>query len=389
MAATPLVAGPGGQVPIEGTLQLSAGGGDRAMTDSPTFGFRHVIIDRDGPRNPHIKAAGDIDGDGLVDVVAASSDGGPIVWYRCPGWERHVIAPSGTWSCDAVLVDMDGDGDLDLVISEWYTDNRMEWYENPGPRGSPARGPWQRHIIGSPRGHDIKVGDVDADGALEIVTRAQGGEGNRVVVWKRTGPATWTSRDIPCPVGEGLGLGDLNRDGRLDVVIGGRWYEPPADILRGEWREHVFADWPADAVVALADLNKNGRLDVVLTRSEGPHRLSWFEAPADPTSGAWREHIVDDSVDFAHSLAVCDMDNDGDLDIVTAEMHQSPRKRVMVYINAGDATSWRRHVVAETGSHNLRVADFARTGFPAVVGANWSGPYQPIEMWEQVASAKE
>ncbi len=352
------------------------------MTAQP-LSFSHAIIDADGPRNPHVKAAGDIDGDGRADVVVASSAGGPLVWYHSPEWARHVIAPSGRWSCDAKLVDMNGDGAPDLVISEWYTHDRMEWYQNPGPDGDPATDPWQQHIIGSPRAHDVQLGDIDGDGALEICTRQQGKQGSEIVVWKQTGTDEWTKRTVACPTGEGLALGDVDGDGRPEAVIGGRWYDPPDDILKDEWREHVFADWPPDAVVRIADMNRDGRADVILTRSEGHHRLSWFEAPPDPITGMWNEHVIDDSVDFAHTLAVCDLDGDGQLDVVTAEMHQSPRKRVMVYLNRSDASDWTRQIVATTGSHNLCVADTRGDGRPSLVGANWSGEYQPVELWEQ------
>jgi hypothetical protein len=180
-----------------------------------------------------------------------------------------------------------------------------------------------------------------------------------------------------------LTVGPLTGSGRLDIVIGGRWYEAPPDALHDPWPEHVFAEWPPDAVVRVADVNQDGRLEVVLTRSEGAHRLSWFAVPADPCSSNWAEHVIDDSIDYAHSLVIRDMNGDGRPDVVTAEMHQSARKRVLVYFNEGQALKWRRQVLAVTGSHNLCVADFAGTGRPAVVGANWSGSYQPVEVWEQ------
>lgn len=350
--------------------------------------FRHVILDGAGPDNPHVKAVGDVNGDRRMDVVVASSTGGPLVWYESPHWAKHVIAVSGTWSCDAALADMDGDGDQDVVISEWYTHKRLEWYENPAPHGNPATDPWKRHAIGDLRAHDLEIGDMDGDGDLEIATRTQGRDGNTIVIWKRDTPTTWARRVLDCPEGEGLALGDLDGDGRLDLVIGGRWYEAPKDLLRDPWKEHLFADWPLDAVVKVADMNKDGRLDVVLARSEGPHRISWFEASPDPRRGPWTEHVIGDAVAFAHGLAIGDMNHDGELDVVMAEMQQSPEKRLIVYVNEGHAVKWRAQVIATTGSHNICLADTRGDGRLDIVGANHSGSPQSIELWENLSTSR-
>jgi len=357
--------------------------------------FKHEVIDSRGPENPHIKAVGDVNRDGFVDIVVASSEGGPLVWYEYPNWTKHVIAQSGGWSTDGKLADVDGDGDLDIIVSEWYVHKRLEWYENPLPEGNPATDRWRRHLIGDTRAHNIEVIDIDRDGFLEIVTRQQAREGNEIIVWKWDHADSWARRVIHCPIGEGLAVGDIDGDGGPDIVIGGRWYDVPRDIMGEPWDEHGFADWTPDAVVGLAEMNEDGRIDVVLTRSEGHYRLSWFEAPPDPKSGwiehwaggrdsGWIEHVVDDSVDFAHSLAIGDMDDDGHPDIVTAEMHQSPRKRIMIYLNDGSATEWRRQIIAETGSHNLCIADIGNDGMLDLIGANWSGDYQPVEIWRQI-----
>ena len=75
--------------------------------------FRHVVVDAAGPENMHVKAVGDINGDGFVDLIVAGT-GGELLWYEYPNWTKHIIAPSGKWSCYALVVDMNGDGIQDV-----------------------------------------------------------------------------------------------------------------------------------------------------------------------------------------------------------------------------------------------------------------------------------
>lgn len=352
------------------------------MNSHERIQFEHIIIDADGPADPHIKAVGDINGDGKSEVIIPSSKGGPLVWYEYPNWTKHVIAPAGNWSCYARVIDMDGDGDGDILISDWSANNRIEWYENPLPDGDPAVDPWKRHIIGGPRAHDIDIGDIDGDGRMEFVTRWKGEEGNRFFVWKQNVDGTWENRAVDCPPGEGIALGDIDGDGIMEIIIGGRWYKASGDILRHAWEEHIFADWPEDAVVKVADINKDGLLDIILVKTEEKHRMSWFEAPS------WAEHVIDSCIDSAHSLVICDMDNDGNLDVVTAEQHTSLEKRIMIYFNKGDGLEWEQQVIGNTGSHSLCVADITGDGSPDIMGANWTGGHQPIDLWKNLGKRR-
>lgn len=82
-----------------------------------------------------------------------------------------------------------------------------------------------------------------------------------------------------------------------------------------------------------------------------------------------------------HSLRVCDLNGNGHPDIVAAEMIQSERRRVLVYLNRGDSLEWERQLLSEKASHCLCVGDTTGDGYMDIMGVNYAGPYQPVELW--------
>jgi chitodextrinase len=356
-------------------------------TQSASVPFDHVVIDHNGPSNMHSKAVGDINGDGFPDLVVAGT-GGTIYWYADPSWVRHTVTTTGgRWSDDIEVADVNRDGRNDLVVSDWYQSKRIGWFQNPGTSGS-----WVFRVIGSPEAHDIEVGDLDGDGDVDIVTRHQWAAGNKIEIWRQNSPTSWTRRTLACPEGEGLQLGDLDEDGDPDIIIGGRWYENTGDVLGGPWTQYIFAtNWTHQATFpAIGDINGDGRPDVVLTPTERAgttYRTSWYQAPANPKSSGWTERVIQNSIEtVTHSLGVADMDGDGDLDVVNAEMHQGGNPdEVRVYLNGGSGSSWVKQVISTAGSHNIRVADLGNDGDYDVFGANWSTTTQ-VDLWENLSA---
>ncbi len=352
--------------------------------------FTHVIIDDDPPWQTHTKSVGDFDGDGFVDVIAGGArEGYGLYWYQYPNWTKYEIYPPGVgFTTDMQVGDVDNDGDLDAIIPKgYYKGESVWWYENPRPNGDPTVDAWVEHSIGTAGAHDVAVGDVNGDGKLDVVVR----EGN-VTLFLQTTPDSWVQKLVSPRSVEGTALGDIDRDGDLDIVINSYWLENPAptgDPINDNWVEHlVDAGQPVEVGAHVADINEDGRLDILYSPAESENNhLSWYEAPEDPKSGIWVEHIIDATISYAHTFKTADMDLDGDLDVVTAEMHQSATDEVSVYYNQGDGLSWSQQIVATTGSHNIRLADIGNDGDIDIVGANWHGD-TPLEMWQNELNPK-
>ena len=346
--------------------------------------FSHVILDNEGPKDPWAKIIGDINGDGFLDVIIGGRNG-PLVWYSYPNWTKTTIAEGGYKTVDGEAGDVDGDGDLDVVMGG------LIWYENPRPHDSSAQNIWKAHKIANHPTHDIELGDLDKDGDLDIVTRDQSEfghkTGNKIYLWRQDEISSWSERIIDCPHGEGIELGDIDKDGDCDIVTGGIWYENTRDIINGQWSAHRFASWHPNANVQIADINGDSRPDIVLSPAElkgSFYRISWFEAPSDPKKGDWTEHIIAESIECViHGLVTADIDGDGAIDVVSSEMHQSADPdEVAVFINQGNGLSWNKQIISTRGSHFIQAGDIGNDGDIDIMGANWSGNYQPIEMWE-------
>jgi len=134
----------------------------------------------------------DVDGDGLNDIITSSAHGYGIFWYKQvrageqTSWRQNVIDKSWTQAHSITLVDMDKDGDLDLVTGKRFLAHNgtdpdehaplgVYWYELK--RGAAIE--WEKHIIsydeGIGSGLSIPVVDVDADGDLDIVVTGKWG----------------------------------------------------------------------------------------------------------------------------------------------------------------------------------------------------------------------
>lgn len=280
---------------------------------------------------------GDFNQDGKLDIIAGAylylaPDFKPLK-IRSP--KGHVDNNGKGYCMDFMNLplDVDGDGLLDVVSCGWF-EKAAWWGRNTGPGGAE----WPETIMEA-EGGNYETGelrDIDGDGrALEILPHTgstfwmevvKGADGNSQVVKHVVSrkPMTW-----------GAGVGDVNGDGRPDIIRPEAWFEAPADPRMGEWKEHPLGliglkGKVADTCqIAVYDVNGDGLNDII-TGAAHDYGLFWYEQVKDPAGGAptFKQHVIDQSWSQVHSLMLADLDGCGTPEFVTG-------KRFMAH-NGGD-----------------------------------------------------
>jgi hypothetical protein len=202
--------------------------------------FRKVVIGEAG--SGHGMGFGDVNGNGRTDIILS---GGwleqPEDLFKTP-WTLHPEFDLGSASVPILGYDVNGDGLLDLIAGKAHDYGLAWWEQQLGPDGTRS---WHKHDIDTTvsQCHDLWLVDIDGDGELEVVTgkryRAHGdgdpGTFDPLGIYyfkiKRDASGEhvfekhivdYGSADRTAGCGLYFWVQDINGDGRLDIVAPGK-----------------------------------------------------------------------------------------------------------------------------------------------------------------------
>ncbi|MCP3996773.1 MAG: hypothetical protein GY722_17190, partial [bacterium] len=310
--------GTGGALTALGSTTVSI----TAVNDAPNFDTAsfttHTITT--GADGASSTVAMDIDGDGDLDVLSADQNIDQIAWYENDGSgsfiATHVVSTNAGAVISVTAADVDGDGDMD-ILSASFSDNKVAWYENDGAEN------FTEHTIttGANGALVVTTVDMDGDGDMDVLSASQ--TDDTVAWYENDGSQNFSKHDISTGADKvkSITTADVDGDGDIDVLSASynddkiAWYEN--DGSEG-FTEHVITTGANGAQsVTTADIDGDGDLDV-LSASTLDDTVAWYENDG---SQGFTQHLV--TAGAVHSNGACsvttaDMDGDGDLDVLLA-----------------------------------------------------------------------
>lgn len=322
------------------------------------------------------------------------------------------VAPN-LHATDSVFIDVDKDGDLDVVVSVEHGVNRL-YLNNGRGRLTVQPGAFGTGIHDS---EHVRAADLNADGNIDVVFVAESDEVHQLFLGNGKGGFTDASDRLPqTSQGNALALGDVNADNLPDIVIGSTGeteYAPNAKIVPA--RNLLFLNDPKrpghfinatqthlpktndqTEGVVLADMDDDGDLDMVLASPALPNRLLLNDG---------KGHFKDasDRLDLrlpmeTREVQVVDVNRDGRPDIVyfnitsnNFDWDKDPQTRVLINDGKGryiDETA-SRFPAHTFSSWAGTVVDFNNDGHPdLLVGAIQIPGFVPLQLraWQNDGS---
>jgi len=354
--------------------------GDVAVLLSNGDGTFNKAATYQAGREPVSVAVGDVNGDGVPDIVSADSLGGTVSVLIGNGdgtFKAPVSYPVNASPQGVILADFNGDGIPDIAVGT-AIGNSVGVLLNAG---TGVFHPAEYSPSGA-RPAYLAALDFDGDGNLDIAATDAADGGVSILHGNGDGTFTWTALYAASQSPQSLVLADINGDGIPDIAVA--WGNPgilgpdngsgDTTILLGNGDGTFRAPtlWPAAGAPSspvIADFNLDGKPDVLAAPYGVGHSLTLIPGNGDGTFGTPTVVPLPTGVltNGLASLATADFNADGTPDIAVADYAGG----VVVGFGNGDGTFDFQPEIPVTGTPSaIAVTDLNGDGAPDLVVAS-------------------
>jgi hypothetical protein len=335
------------------------------LAQQPVFGVSIISGSQTGPNSVH---AADVDGDGDLDALVTSVWDNKVAWYENLGGgsfgPEQIITTSVNRPASVYAADLDGDGDQD-VVSASTGDDRIAYYEN---LGTGTFGALQViDTVVDPT--TVLCVDMDGDGDADVVS-AWGNpfNSNNQVAWYENlgnggfGPAQTITTAVSGAIN--IHAQDLDGDGDQDILSVSTWDSKVAyyeNLGGGSFGPQVVITTNTNSPksVHAADLDNDGDQDVLFSSWSQPSFIAWSENLGGGSFGVPQTIYTGTSAAIRDVIAA-DLDGDGDQEVIAAE---ELGDRVTYFDNLGGGSFGTRQVITYANNAvNVFAADCDNDG---------------------------
>ena len=269
---------------------------------------------------------GDVDGDGDVDLVSSSHGDNKVAWYENTDGTgdfsvlQHLVSTTTDGARDIFAVDLDGDEDLDLLVSSYLdatTDEyQLVWFENDG-----AGDYTTEHIFETTEETILRINcaDVDDDGDMDVIS---GQDRSVLALYRNNGDGTFAVPETFSAPGFAyllcLEIADVDSDGDPDVLASYNddeiiWHEN--DGAGDLTTKHIItAQMGYPSSIYATDVDGDGDQDVLFT-NQFVGEVGYFLN--EDGAGTFGEAVVTSEVlERPSAIFSMDVDYDGDMDMI-------------------------------------------------------------------------
>ena len=268
--------------------------------------------------------AADLDGDNDLDVLMSGWNANIVAWYENLDGEGtfgsiNLISTTLNFTQSLSTADFDGDGDMDILASS-RGDNEVVWYENLDGLGDFSNA----KIINdnAPFVKEVVAADIDDDNDMDVVAAVS--NASKVVWYENTdGLGNFSDEIIISNTTTGVyyvDAADVNGDGFMDVLANSSSTADPSWFTNldglGNFGTENIIDFDSTFKLLPADID--GDEDMDLFKLEDVNNISEFSWLENIDGiGTFEQRQTLSSIFQGSEMDAADIDNDGDIDLFT------------------------------------------------------------------------